>query len=456
MNNNIIYCAIMGSIMAIPKDARIGLSPEDIPKRWYNLAADLPNLKPPLNPGTGEPAKPEDFEPIFCKEIIRQEGSTERYIDIPEEVRDNLIYLNRPAPLQRAYRLEKYLKTPAKIYFKREDMSPLGSHKGNTALAQAYYNAEAGVHTLTTETGAGQWGTALAMVSNLFDIKTTVFMVKGSYIAKPLRKTIINTYGATIYASPSAQTEFGRKVLKEHPETSGSLGIAISEACEMAAKDPNTCYSLGSVLNHVMLHQSVIGQETMQQMEMAEIDPDYVIACTGGGSNFGGLCFPMIGEKIRGKGYKDTQFIAVEPKAAPSLTKGEFKYDFGDTGGFTPLLMMYTLGSDFIPSAIHAGGLRYHGMSPLVSAAFNTGYLTATSYDQTQTFEAGVLFARTEGIIPAPESCHALKGAIDVALDCKKKNEEKTIVFCLSGHGLLDLYGYEQYLDGTLPSSEKQ
>ena len=442
--------------MAIPKDARIGLSPEDIPKRWYNLAADLPNLKPPLNPGTGEPAKPEDFEPIFCKEIIRQEGSTERYIDIPEEVRDNLIYLNRPAPLQRAYRLEKYLKTPAKIYFKREDMSPLGSHKGNTALAQAYYNAEAGIHTLTTETGAGQWGTALAMVSNLFDIKTTVFMVKGSYLAKPLRKTIINTYGATIYASPSAQTEFGRKVLKEHPETSGSLGIAISEACEVAAKDKETCYSLGSVLNHVMLHQTVIGLETMKQMEIGEITPDYVIACTGGGSNFGGMTFPMIGEKIRGTGFKDTQFIAVEPKAAPSLTKGEFKYDFGDTAGFTPLLMMYTLGSDFIPSAIHAGGLRYHGMSPLVSEAFNTGYLTARSYDQTETFNAGILFARTEGIIPAPESCHALKGAIDVALECKEKNEEKTIVFCLSGHGLLDLYGYEQYLDGTLPSSEKE
>ena len=441
--------------MAIPKDARIGLSPEDIPKRWYNLAADLPNLKPPLNPGTGEIAKPEDFEPIFCKEIIRQEGSTERYIDIPEEVRDNLIYLNRPAPLQRAYRLEKYLKTPAKIYFKREDMSPLGSHKGNTALAQAYYNAEAGVHTLTTETGAGQWGTALAMVSNLFDIDTTVFMVKGSFMAKPLRKTIINTYGAKIYASPSEYTEFGRKILKEHPETSGSLGIAISEACEVAAKDKETCYSLGSVLNHVMLHQTVIGLETMKQMEIGEITPDYVIACTGGGSNFGGMTFPMIGEKIRGTGFKDTQFIAVEPKAAPSLTKGEFKYDFGDTAGFTPLLMMYTLGSDFIPSAIHAGGLRYHGMSPLVSEAFNTGYLTATSYDQTQTFEAGVLFARTEGIIPAPESCHALKGAIDVALECKKKNEEKTIVFCLSGHGLLDLYGYEQFLDGTLPSSEK-
>ena len=440
--------------MAIPKDARINLSPEDIPKRWYNLASDLTDLKPPLNPGTGEVAKPSDFEPIFCKEIIKQEGSTERYIDIPEEVRDNLIYLNRPAPLQRAYRLEKALKTPAKIYFKREDMSPLGSHKGNTALAQAYYNAEAGIHTLTTETGAGQWGTALAMVSNLYDLDTTVFMVKGSYMAKPLRKTIINTYGAKIYASPSEYTEFGKKVLKEHPETSGSLGIAISEACELAAKDPGTNYSLGSVLNHVMLHQTVIGQETMQQMEIGEITPDYVVACTGGGSNFGGMVFPMLGKKIRGEGFKDTQFVAVEPKAAPSLTEGQFKYDFGDTGGFTPLLMMYTLGSEFIPNAIHAGGLRYHGMSPLVSAAYDSGMITARSYDQTATFEAGLLFARTEGIIPAPESCHALKGAIDLALDAKAKNEEKTIVFCLSGHGLLDLYGYEQYLDGTLPSSD--
>ena len=333
-------------------------------------------------------------------------------------------------------------------------MSPLGSHKGNTAIAQAYYNAEAGIHTLTTETGAGQWGTALAMVSNLYDIKTTVFMVKGSYLAKPLRKTIINTYGATIYASPSEHTEFGKKILKEHPETTGSLGIAISEACEMAANDKNICYSLGSVLNHVMLHQTVIGIETMQQMEIGEIEPDYVVACTGGGSNFAGLTFPMLGEKIRGKGFKDTQFVAVEPRAAPSLTKGEFKYDYGDTAGFTPLLMMYTLGSEFIPSSIHAGGLRYHGMSPLVSAAYDTGLITARSYDQTQTFEAGIMMARTEGIIPAPESCHALKGAIDLALECKEKNEEKTIVFCLSGHGLLDLYGYEQYLDGTLPSSE--
>lgn len=442
--------------MAIPKDARIDLSVEDIPKKWYNFAAEVPDLAPPMNPGTHEPAKPSDFEPIFCKEIIRQEGSTERWIDIPEEVRDSLVNLNRPSTLQRAYRLEKALKTPAKIYFKREDMSPLGSHKGNTALAQAYYNANAGIHTLTTETGAGQWGTALAMVSNLFDIKSTVFMVKGSYLAKPLRKTIINTYGATIYASPSNVTEFGRKVLKEHPDTPGSLGIAISEACEVAASDEHICYSLGSVLNHVMLHQSVIGLETMQQMKKGDIVPDCVIACAGGGSNLGGMTLPMIGAKLAGdKMFENTKFIGVEPKAAPSMTKGEFRYDYGDSAGFTPLLMMYTLGSDFVPSSIHAGGLRYHGMAPLVSAAYNKGYLSATSYDQTETFQAGVLFARTEGIIPAPESCHALKCAIDQALDAKEKNEERTIVFCLSGHGLLDLYGYEQYLNGTLPSSER-
>ena len=443
---------IMGGDMAIPKDARIGLSPEDIPKRWYNLAADLPNLKPPLNPGTGEVAKPEDFEPIFCKDIIRQEGSTERYIDIPEEVRDNLIYLNRPAPLQRAYRLEKYLKTPAKIYFKREDQSPLGSHKGNTALAQAYYNAKEGITTLTTETGAGQWGTALAMVSNLFDLDTTVFMVRGSFDQKPFRKIIMNLYGAKVYASPSEYTDYGKKVLKEHPETSGSLGIAISEACELAAKSGGTVkYSLGSVLNHVLLHQTVIGQETIQQMKMAEIEPDYFVACTGGGSNFGGFCFPMMKEVLDGK--SDCQFIAVEPEAAPSMTKGKFEYDFGDTAGMTPMMLMYSLGSQFIPSAIHAGGLRYHGMSPLVSEACHQGFVKPRSYDQTSTFEAGALFARTEGIVAAPESCHAIKGAIDLALDCKKTGEEKTIVFCLSGHGFLDLAGYGRYVDGTLESS---
>ncbi|MDR1405427.1 MAG: TrpB-like pyridoxal phosphate-dependent enzyme [Candidatus Methanoplasma sp.] len=437
--------------MAIAKDTRINLPPDDIPKKWYNLAADIGHLEPPLNPGTGKPATPNDFEAIFCKEIIRQEGSAERFIGIPEEVRDNLIYLNRPAPLQRAYRLEKYLKTPAKIYYKREDMSPLGSHKGNTALAQAYYNAEAGIHTLTTETGAGQWGTALAMVSNLFDINTTVFMVRGSYEQKPLRKVLMQTYGATVYASPSAQTEFGKKVLKEHPDTTGSLGIAISEACELAAKDPNTCYSLGSVLNHVMLHQTVIGIETMEQMKIGEIEPDCMIACAGGGSNFGGFIFPMLGEKIKGR--TDCKFIAAESKAAPSLTEGEFKYDFGDTAGFTPLLMMYTLGQEFIPKGIHAGGLRYHGMSPLVSAAMNKGLISAKAYEQTETFEAGSVFARAEGIVPAPESCHAIKAVIDQALECKKSREESTIVFCLSGHGMLDLYGYEQYLNGTMQDS---
>ncbi len=437
--------------MAIPKDARIALDREQIPKQWYNLAADVPGLKPPLNPVTGEPAKPEDFAQIFCKPIIEQEGSVKRFIDIPEEVRDNLIYLNRPAPLQRAYRLERYLKTPAKIYFKREDMSPLGSHKGNTALAQAYYNAESGIHTLTTETGAGQWGTALSMVSNLFDIDTTVFMVKGSYNQKPFRKTLMNMYGATVHASPSEQTEFGRRVLREHPDTTGSLGIAISEACEMAVRDEHTCYALGSVLNHVMLHQTVIGLETLEQMRIGEIEPDYMIACVGGGSNFAGFTFPMMYEKMRGK--SDCEIIAVEPKAAPSLTEGEFRYDFGDTAGITPMLMMYTLGHEFIPSSVHAGGLRYHGMSPLVSAAYERGMVSAVSYDQPDTFEAGVMFAKTEGIVPAPESCHAVRAAIDKALECKATGEERTIVFCLSGHGLIDLYGYEEYLDGTLQSS---
>ncbi len=438
--------------MAIPKDARIQLSPEDIPKRWYNIAADLPNLKPMINPVTKEPVKPEEMKAIFCDPIIKQEFSKERYIDIPEEVRDALISLNRPSPLQRAYRLEKYLKTPAKIYFKREDMSPLGSHKGNTALAQAYYNAQSGIHTLTTETGAGQWGTALAMVSNLFDIKSTIFMVRGSFDSKPLRKTIINTYGATVYSSPSEHTEFGRKVLKEHPDTSGSLGIAISEACEMAAKDEHTCYALGSVMNHVMLHQTVIGEEALQQFAIGEIEPDYMIACVGGGSNFAGFTFPFLREKMQGK-HQDCEIIAVEPKAAPSLTRGEFKYDYGDTAGLTPMMMMYTLGSQYIPPAIHAGGLRYHGMSPLVSAAFDQHRISAVSYEQTDTFQAGITFARTEGIIPAPESCHALKCAMDKALECKEKNEAKTIVFNLSGHGLLDLYGYEQALNGTLPKS---
>ena len=404
-----------------------------------------------MNPNTGKPAVPEDFAQIFCKPIIEQEGSTERWIDIPEEVRDALVSLNRPSPLQRAYRLERYLRTPARIYFKREDLSPLGSHKGNTALAQAYYNAESGIHTLTTETGAGQWGTALAMVSNIFDIDTTVFMVRGSYDQKPFRKTLMNMYGAKVYASPSEYTEFGRKVLRDHPDTSGSLGIAISEACEMAVSDEGTCYALGSVLNHVMLHQTVIGLETMAQMEKAEIVPDCMIACAGGGSNFAGFTFPMMYEKIRGRSECD--IIAVEPKAAPTLTAGEYRYDYGDTAGMTPLLMMYTLGHDFIPSPIHAGGLRYHGMSPLVSAAYRDGLVRAVSYNQTEAFEAGCIMARTEGIVPAPESCHAVKATIDKAIECKVTGEGRTIVFCLSGHGLIDLHGYRMFMDGTLGPS---
>ena len=436
----------------IPKDAAIRLSPEDIPKKWYNLMADLPKRPaPPMNPHTGKPTTYKDLSPLFCDSILKQEASTERYIRIPEKVRENLIYLNRPEPLQRAYRLEKYLKTPAKIYFKREDMSPLGSHKGNTALAQAYYNMKDGIENLTTETGAGQWGTALAMSCNLFDIGCTVFMVRGSYDQKPARKTLMNMYNATVHASPSNQTEYGRKVLETMPNTVGSLGIAISEACDMAMHRKDTKYALGSVLNHVMLHQTVIGLETMQQMEIGEIEPDCMIACAGGGSNFAGFAFPMIGRRIKGK--TDCEFLAAESDAAPSMTAGKYRYDLGDTGGFTPELMMHTMGHDFIPSPVHAGGLRYHGMAPLVSAALDQGFMTARSYGQPETFRAGKIFAETEGIIAAPESCHAIQAAIEKALEYKAAKEEKTIVFCLSGHGLLDLYGYEKYLSGKLEES---
>jgi len=441
--------------MSTPKDVRVTLDLGDIPRRWYNIAADLKEPPaPPLNPKTNKPATLEDLGMIFPPSIIEQEISTKRFIDIPQEILDNYVYLNRPAPLQRAVRLEKALKTPAKIYFKREDMSPLGSHKGNSALAQAYYNVQDGIHTLTTETGAGQWGTALALSSAIFDIDCTVFMVNVSYQQKPFRRTLMNLYGATVYASPSAQTEYGRMVQKAQPNTSGSLGMAISEAVEIAAKDPKTMYALGSVANHVMLHQTVIGQETMAQMQKAEIEPDYMVACVGGGSNFAGFTFPMMGEKIKGK--TDCEFVAAEPKAAASLSTGEYRYDFGDEGGLTPMFKMYTLGHDFVPNAIHAGGLRYHGMSPLVSAAYDQGLLKARSYDQLETFEAGALFARTEGIIAAPESTHAIKCAIDLALEAKAAKEEKTIVFCLSGHGMIDLAGYERFLDGSMKSSAKQ
>jgi tryptophan synthase beta chain len=440
--------------MTTKNDIRVTLSLDEIPKKWYNMAADLKGLEPTLHPGTREPVTAEDLAPVFTKSIIKQEMSTERYIDIPDEVRENYILLNRPSHLQRATRLEKMLKTPAKIYFKREDMSPLGSHKGNSALAQAYYNTYDGIHTITTETGAGQWGTALALASSIFDIDCTVFMVRVSYDQKPFRRTIMQTYGAKVHASPSPVTEYGKKLLKEHPDTTGSLGIAISEAIEMAVQDPGTKYTLGSVANSVILHQTVIGLETMEQMKKAEIEPDYMVACIGGGSNFAGFTFPMMREKMKKK--TNCEFIAAEPKAAASLTEGEFRYDFGDTAGMTPLFKMFTLGHEFIPSGIHAGGLRYHGMSPLVSEAYNQGLMSARAYDQTETFDAGVLFAKAEGIIPAPESTHAIKAAIDLALEAKAKNEEKTIVFCLSGHGLLDLGGYERFISGNLASSSRK
>jgi tryptophan synthase beta chain len=398
-----------------------------------------------------QPAKPEELAAIFPKAAIEQEMSTERYITIPEEVRDAYLMLGRPSPLQRARRLEAFLKTPAKIYFKREDLSPGGSHKPNSSIPQAYYNMKEGVENLTTETGAGQWGTALALACAHFDMDCTVFMVRVSYDQKPFRRLIMETYGSKVHASPSSVTEYGQKVLKERPDHPGTLGIAISEAIELCVKQPNTKYSLGSVLNHVMLHQTVIGEEVMQQLDKIDVVPDYMIGCVGGGSNFAGFAFPMIAKKI--KGQIDTDFIAVEPSSVPSITKGENRYDFGDTAGMTPLMKMYTLGHDFVPSSIHAGGLRYHGMAPAVSAVVDQGLARAVSYEQNQTFEAAVAFARTEGIIPAPESSHAIKAAMDLALECKRKNEDKTIVFNLSGHGLLDMGGYAKYLSGEMNNS---
>ncbi len=430
-------------------DLRVTLGIEDIPKKWYNIVADFPEkLPPPLHPGTKEPASFSDFRAIFPDEIIRQEMSEERYIDIPDEVRQSLILLNRPSPLVRAIHLEKELKTPAKIFFKREDLSPTGSHKPNTAVAQAYYNMKAGVENLTTETGAGQWGSSLALACSIFGLNCTVFMVRVSYDQKPYRRYVMETYGAKVHPSPSTITDFGNKLLKENPNNTGSLGIAISEAIETCVKATNTKYALGSVANHVMLHQTVIGQEVVKQLEMIDVEPDYMIACVGGGSNFAGFSFPLLGQKIKGK--VQTEFLAAEPVSVPSLTTGEYRYDFGDTAGMTPLFKMYTLGHDFMPSPIHAGGLRYHGMAPTVSLAVKLKLVRPVAIDQRETFSAGLMFARTEGIIPAPESTHAIRAAIDLALDAKKKNEKKTIVFNLSGHGLLDMSGYASYLSGQM------
>jgi tryptophan synthase beta chain len=432
---------------------KFNLDEADIPKAYYNIAADLPTpLPPPLHPGTGQPLGPADLAPLFPMELIKQEVSTERYIEIPEPVRE-IYKLYRPTPLIRARRLEKMLDTPAHIYYKYEGVSPAGSHKLNTAIAQAFYNKEEGVKKLATETGAGQWGSALSMACCFFEMACEVFMVKVSYVQKPYRRILMETYGATVHASPTDLTKSGRSILAENPDSPGSLGIAISEAVEVAATSGGTCkYSLGSVLNHVLLHQTVIGQEAQKQMEMAGEYPDVVIGCVGGGSNYSGLAFPFLREKI--VNGKATRFIAVEPTAAPSLTKGPYAYDFGDTMKLTPLVKMYTLGHTFIPASIHAGGLRYHGMAPLVSALCNQGYIEAVAVHQKPTFAAAVQFARSEGIVPAPEPAHAIRVAIDQALDAKARGEQRIILFNLSGHGNLDLAAYEQYLSGKLEDYE--
>ncbi|MDW8321571.1 MAG: TrpB-like pyridoxal phosphate-dependent enzyme, partial [Armatimonadota bacterium] len=417
------------------------LSQADIPTHWYNILTDLPEpLPPPLHPATQQPVTPDDMLPIFPENLVMQEFSPERWVEIPQPVRE-VYALWRPTPLLRAVRLEKALQTPAHIYYKYEGVSPAGSHKPNTAVAQAYYNKEAGIERLATETGAGQWGSALSLACRLFGLECTVYMVKVSYYQKPYRKMMMETWGATVYPSPSENTEYGRKLLQEDPDCPGSLGIAISEAIEDTVRSRNTKYSLGSVLNHVCMHQTVIGLESIKQMEMAGEEPDVIVGCVGGGSNFAGLAFPFVRLKITaGKKYR---VIAVEPSACPSMTKGELRYDFGDTAMTTPLLWMYTLGHDFMPPRIHAGGLRYHGMAPLVSHLYHLGLIEAVAYPQTRVFEAAVTFARTEGIIPAPESAHAVRAAIDEAIQAREAGEKKVILFNLSGHGLLDLTAYE-------------
>ena len=424
------------------------LEESKMPKTWYNIAADLPKpMEPPLHPGTLKPIGPDDLAPLFPMALIGQEVSQDREIEIPEPVRK--IYKQwRPSPLYRARNLEKFLDTPAKIYYKYEGVSPTGSHKPNTAVAQAFYNKEEGTKKITTETGAGQWGSSLAFACQIFGIELDVYMVKVSFEQKPYRKLIMQTYGARCVASPSKETESGKAILAKDPNNTGSLGIAISEAVEMAAKDPNTKYSLGSVLSHVLMHQTIVGNEALIQMEMAGDYPDILVGCTGGGSNFSGLVFPFLGKKFREK--KETRVIACEPKSCPSLTKGKYVYDFGDTGRLTPLVKMHTLGSQFIPPATHSGGLRYHGMAPMVSHLKEIGAIEAQAFGQKECFEAGVKFSRAEGIVPAPEATHAVKGAIEAALECKKNGQTKTILFNLCGHGHFDMKAYGDYFDNKL------
>ncbi len=427
---------------------KILLSENEIPRNWYNIQADMPNpTLPPLHPGTRQPVGPADLSPIFPMELIKQEVSKERFIEIPEEVRE-IYKIWRPTPMFRAHRLEKLLDTPAKIYYKYEGVSPSGSHKTNTAVAQAYYNKMEGVKKITTETGAGQWGTALSFACSMFGMECDVYMVRISFQQKPYRKAIMNSYGANVYASPSDRTQAGRTILASDPETAGSLGIAISEAIEMAVQDPDTKYALGSVLNHVLLHQTIIGEECLLQMEKAGDFPDVVIAPLGGGSNFAGISFPFLRQNLLHG--KKVRAIAVEPASCPKLTQGEFRYDFGDSAGYTPLLPMYTLGHNFRPAAIHAGGLRYHGASVLISQLLRDNLVEAVALQQLECFQAGIAFAKAEGIIPAPEATHGIAQVIREARKAREEGQSKTILFNLCGHGFLDMQAYQDYFDGKL------
>ena len=431
------------------RNNQIYLSPSEMPTEYYNILPDMPEpMAMPLNPATKQPVSPDDLAPLFPEELIMQEMSPERFIKIPEEVLDPYS-LSRPTPVHRAYRLEEFLGTPAKIYFKYEGVNPAGSHKTNTAIAQTYYNKRAGIKKIVTETGAGQWGSALSIATQHFGMELEVFMVKVSYHQKPYRKTLMQLHGATVHASPTNLTNSGRQILEQDADSPGSLGIAISEAVEVAASNSDTNYSLGSVLNHVMLHQTIIGEEAKIQLAKVDEYPDIIIASAGGGSNFAGLSFPFLRDKLTGD-KKDLKVIAVEPSSCPTLTKGKFAYDFGDTAGFTPLLKMFTLGHTFVPPAIHAGGLRYHGMAPTVSHLHKHGVIEAQNYHQIEVFDAARDFLTTEGILPAPESAHAIVAAITEAKKCKETGEAKTILFNLSGHGFLDLGAYESYINNNL------
>jgi tryptophan synthase beta chain len=429
------------------------LPTDELPQNYYNILPDLPEPPaPPLDPNTLKPISPQALLRLFAKECVAQEVSAQEFIPIPEEVREAYVRLGRPTPLFRAARLERKLGTPARIYFKREDLNPAGSHKPNTAVAQAYYHKKEGTQRLTTETGAGQWGSALALASALFDIDLTVYMTRSSFIQKPYRRVLMEVYGAKVHPSPSDRTKVGKRFLEQNPQHPGSLGIAISEAVEDCVTHDNTKYSLGSVLNHVLTHQSIVGQEALLQMEELDAVPDYIVGCIGGGSNFAGLAYPFMRGKLRGR--SQTEFLAVEPRAVPSTTKGEYRYDYGDTGEMTPLVKMYTVGHRYQCPPIHSGGLRYHGKAPSMSVLIKSGHIKSVAYSQTETMDAGLLFAQTEGLVPAPETSHAIKGAIELAMQCKKDNERKVILFNFSGHGLLDLQAYDERLRGSLVDYE--